>query len=74
MSVSDCSVLIFFRQRLDIANAPSTMASASLQGLDLPEKLCRECCFTPESLITRVTAQTRVHVPHPRFEGAPENA
>jgi hypothetical protein len=50
------------------------MASASLQGLDLPKKLCREGRFTPEALITRVTPQARVHVPHPRFEGAPENA
>ncbi len=50
------------------------MASASPQGFDLPKTLCREGCFTPEALIARVTAQARVHVPHPRFEGAPENA
>ena len=57
-----------------MADAPGTMASASLQGLDLPKKLCRECCFAPESLITRVASQARVHVTHSRFEGAPENA
>jgi hypothetical protein len=50
------------------------MASVSLQGLDLPKKLCRECCFAPESLITRVASQARVHVTHSRFEGSPENA
>jgi hypothetical protein len=68
------SVLIFFGQRLDSAGAPSTMASASLQSLDLPKKLCRECYFAPRTLITRVASQTRVHVTHSRFEGAPENA
>jgi hypothetical protein len=50
------------------------MDSASLQGLDLSQKLCREGHFAPEALITRVASQARVHVPHPRFEGAPENA
>jgi hypothetical protein len=68
------SILILFGQRLDNADASSTMASASLQGIDLPKKLCREGRFTPEALITRVTSQARVHVTHSRFEGAPENA
>jgi hypothetical protein len=68
------SVLILFRQRFDIADAPGTMASASLQGLDLPKKLCRECCFAPKALIARVASQARVHVTHSRFKGSPENA
>ena len=49
------------------------MASTSLQGLDLPKKLCRECCFAPEALITGVASQARVHVTHSHFEGAPED-
>jgi hypothetical protein len=67
-------VLIFVGKRLDIANAPSAMASASLQGLDLPKKLCRKRCFAPEALIARVASQARLHVTHSRFEGAPETA
>jgi hypothetical protein len=62
------------RQRLVIADAPSTMASASLQGLDLPKKLCREGRFTLEAFITRVAPQAQLHVAHPGVQGSPKNA
>jgi hypothetical protein len=44
------------------------------QSFDLSQKLCREGHFTPEARIARVASQARVHVPHSRVEGSPENA
>ena len=50
------------------------MTRLPFQSFDLSQKLCRESCFAPEAVITRVASQARVHVTHSRFEGAPENA
>jgi hypothetical protein len=50
------------------------LANLPFPSFDLSQKLCRECCVTPETLIARITAQTQLHVTHSRFKGSPENA
>jgi hypothetical protein len=50
------------------------VASLSLQGFNLPKKLCREPHFAPKSLISRIAAQAQVHVARSCLKGSPKNA
>jgi hypothetical protein len=74
-SRADCSnsVLIFFWQGLDLSYSPGAVTSLPFEGLDLSQKLGRECRFAPETFISRVAAETQVHVTDSRFEGSSEN-
>jgi hypothetical protein len=69
-----CSVLVVFRQRFDLPNSPSAVASLSFQSLDLSQKLGRECRFAPETLVTRIAPEAQVHIARSCFQGSPENA
>ena len=68
-----CSVLVFFRHRLDLPYSPGAVTSLPLQSFNLPQKLGRECRFVPETFISRVAAETQVHITGSRLQGASEN-
>jgi hypothetical protein len=60
---------------LDVpTEAAGEVTCPSFQGLDLPQKLCGECRFAPEALVTGIAAQMQVHITHSHFESTLENA
>ncbi|MBO1906355.1 hypothetical protein J4G37_15785 [Microvirga sp. 3-52] len=68
------SVLVIIRQELWLQNSPSARASLPFQPLNLPKKLCRECRFAPEAIISGIAAQAQLHITDSCFEGASKNA
>jgi hypothetical protein len=68
------SALVLFWQELWLQNTPRARASLSFQTLNLPKKLCRECRFAPEALISGIAAQAQLHITGSCFEGAFKNA
>jgi hypothetical protein len=68
-----CSVLVFFRQRLDVPYPPGTVTNLPFERFDLPQKLGRDCRFAPEALVSRIAPQAQVHVTCSCLKGSPED-
>jgi hypothetical protein len=51
------SGFVIFGQGLHLAYSPGAVTSLPFEGLDLSQKLGRECRFAPEALITRIVPQ-----------------